>query len=70
MSLRIERGRLTVLVDASSSCKTTRLTLMGCLREVQSGSVRLLGTELRILDREERIVILEDGRVIADSAPR
>lgn len=47
VNLRIERGRLTVLVGASGSGKTTLLTLMGCLREVQSGSVRLLDTELR-----------------------
>jgi len=47
VSLGIERGRLTVLVGASGSGKTTLLTLMGCLRGVQSGSVRLLDTELR-----------------------
>ena len=31
----------------SGSGKTTLLTLMGCLRDVQDGSVRLLGDELR-----------------------
>jgi putative ABC transport system ATP-binding protein len=50
IDLRIARGRLTVLVGASGSGKTTLLTLMGCLREVLAGSVRLLGTELRGLD--------------------
>lgn len=42
----IERGKLTVLVGASGSGKTTMLTLMGCLRRVQEGSIDLLGTEL------------------------
>lgn len=48
--LVIPRGSLTVLVGPSGSGKTTVLTLMGCLREVQEGSVRLLGTELRGAD--------------------
>jgi putative ABC transport system ATP-binding protein len=46
IDLRVARGSLTVLVGPSGSGKTTLLTLMGCLRDVQSGSVRLLGTEL------------------------
>lgn len=45
-NLTIERGKLTVLVGASGSGKTTMLTLMGCLRRVQEGSIDLLGTEL------------------------
>lgn len=50
VSLRVARGTLTVLMGPSGSGKTTVLTLMGCLREVQDGSVRLLGTELRGAD--------------------
>ena len=46
IDLRVARGSLTVLMGPSGSGKTTLLTLMGCLRDVQSGSVRLLGTEL------------------------
>ncbi len=46
VSLQVERGSLTVLMGPSGSGKTTALTLMGCLREVQQGSVRVLGTEL------------------------
>jgi putative ABC transport system ATP-binding protein len=46
LNLTIKRGSLTVLVGPSGSGKTTALTLMGCLREVQEGSVRLLGQEL------------------------
>ena len=46
IDLRIARGSLTVLMGPSGSGKTTLLTLMGCLRDVQAGSVRLLGAEL------------------------
>jgi putative ABC transport system ATP-binding protein len=46
IDLTVARGSLTVLMGPSGSGKTTLLSLMGCLRAVQSGSVRLLGTEL------------------------
>ncbi|SOC16233.1 putative ABC transport system ATP-binding protein [Rhodobacter sp. JA431] len=46
VNLTIDQGSLTILVGPSGSGKTTLLTLMGCLRDVQDGSVRLLGTEL------------------------
>lgn len=47
VSLTVDPGSLTILVGPSGSGKTTLLTLMGCLRQVQAGSVRLLGMELR-----------------------
>ncbi len=46
VNLTVARGSLTVLVGASGSGKTTLLTLIGCLRQVQEGSCRLLGQEL------------------------
>lgn len=46
ISLSITPGSLTVLMGPSGSGKTTVLTLMGCLRDVMSGSVMLLGEEL------------------------
>lgn len=46
IDVEIERGKLTALVGASGSGKTTLLTLIGCLRRVQEGSIRLLGEEL------------------------
>jgi putative ABC transport system ATP-binding protein len=46
VNLQVKRGSLTVLMGPSGSGKTTVLTLMGCLRDVQEGSVNLLGHEL------------------------
>jgi putative ABC transport system ATP-binding protein len=46
VNLNIARGSLTILMGPSGSGKTTLLTLMGCLRDVQAGSVALLGYEL------------------------
>jgi putative ABC transport system ATP-binding protein len=46
IDLTVEPGSLIVLMGPSGSGKTTLLTLMGCLRQVQAGSIRLLGTEL------------------------
>lgn len=46
VSLKVGRGSLTILMGPSGSGKTTVLTLMGCLREIQQGSVHLLGQEL------------------------
>jgi putative ABC transport system ATP-binding protein len=54
IDLAIQPGQLTVLLGASGSGKTTLLTLLGCLREVQEGSVRLLGQELR--DAHQRVL--------------
>jgi putative ABC transport system ATP-binding protein len=47
VALTIERGSFTILRGPSGSGKTTLLTLMGSLRKVQDGSIKLLGQELR-----------------------
>jgi putative ABC transport system ATP-binding protein len=47
VDLIITRGSFTALVGPSGSGKTTLLTLVGCLREVQDGSIQLFGHELR-----------------------
>ena len=46
VDLTLKRGSFTVLMGPSGSGKTTVLTLIGCLRAVQDGSVRLLDQEL------------------------
>jgi putative ABC transport system ATP-binding protein len=46
IDLQIAKGKLTTLMGPSGSGKTTLLTLIGCLREIQEGSVQLLGQEL------------------------
>lgn len=55
VNLNIARGSLTILMGPSGSGKTTLLTLMGCLRDVQEGSVRLLGHELHGADEAQLI---------------
>jgi putative ABC transport system ATP-binding protein len=47
VNLQVAGGSLTVLVGPSGSGKTTVLTLAGCLRDVQEGSIKLLGHELQ-----------------------
>lgn len=51
VDLSVKRGSLTILMGPSGSGKTTVLTLMGCLRDVQDGSVNLLGHELNGANR-------------------
>lgn len=57
VNLNIEAGGLTVLMGPSGSGKTTLLTLMGCLREVQEGSVHLLGHELRGSEEAQLVML-------------
>lgn len=55
VSLAVEKGSLTILVGPSGSGKTTVLTLLGCLRDVQQGSVSLLGSELNGASEIDRV---------------
>lgn len=57
VTLAIPRGSLTILMGPSGSGKTTVLTLMGCLRDVQAGSVTLLGCELKGAGRSEQVAL-------------
>ncbi len=50
--LDIQRGEIIVMTGPSGSGKTTLLTLIGTLRRVQEGSLKMLGQELRGLARE------------------
>jgi len=57
INLEVDRGSLTILMGPSGSGKTTLLTLMGCLREVHAGSVRLLDHDLFDADEATRVVM-------------
>lgn len=47
ISLEIQAGEIVILSGPSGSGKTTLLTLIGGLRSVQEGSLKVLGQELR-----------------------
>lgn len=57
LSLSIKPGSLTILMGPSGSGKTTVLTLMGCLRDVKEGSVRLLGEELNGVKERQQVML-------------
>lgn len=57
VSMRVKRGSLTILMGPSGSGKTTLLTLMGCLRDVQDGSVNLLGEELNGASEQSQVML-------------
>ena len=57
VNLNIKRGSLTILMGPSGSGKTTLLTLMGCLRDVQEGSAKLLGIELNGSDEAQLMLL-------------
>ena len=55
--LEIGRGEIVILTGPSGSGKTTLLTLIGGLRSVQEGSLKLFGNELKGLDKNSQIDI-------------
>jgi putative ABC transport system ATP-binding protein len=55
IDLTLERGSFTVLMGPSGSGKTTLLTLIGCLRSVQEGTLRLLGQDLNGADEAQLV---------------
>ena len=57
IGVTLERGSFTALLGASGSGKTTLLTLIGCLRDVQHGSIRLLGNELNGMAEEAQVIM-------------
>lgn len=73
IDLTLEAGALTVLLGPSGSGKTTLLTLMGCLRQVQDGSLRLLGAELNgaseatLTERRRRLGFIFQAHNLHDS---
>ena len=54
-NLDVQAGRVVVMTGKSGSGKTTLLTLIGAIRRAQSGSVRVLGRELRGLGERDLV---------------
>jgi len=57
VSLTLRRGSFTVLMGPSGSGKTTVLTLIGCLRAVQDGSLHLLGQQLNGASEADLVIL-------------
>src|SRR6516165_3780596 len=53
--LEIGRGEVVILTGPSGSGKTTLLTLIGTLRRMQEGSLKVLGREVAGMDQEHQV---------------
>ena len=56
VDLEIERGKFTAIIGTSGSGKSTLLNILGGLDVPTEGSVRIGGTELSGLDREQAAI--------------
>ncbi|MGZ3396171.1 MAG: ATP-binding cassette domain-containing protein, partial [Isosphaeraceae bacterium] len=57
IDLTIEPGELVIMTGPSGCGKTTLLTLIGSLRHVQEGSLRVLGRELAGMNDAELVEV-------------
>ena len=57
INLAIQPGEIVLLTGPSGSGKTTLLTLMGALRSVQTGSLKLFGQELNGANKRKLIQV-------------
>lgn len=56
VSLRIDAGEIVILTGPSGSGKTTLITLIGALRAMQAGSIRICGRELHNASQRARML--------------
>jgi putative ABC transport system ATP-binding protein len=57
ISLDIYPGEIVLMTGPSGSGKTTMLTLLGCLRAIQEGSLKVLGQELHGATKSKMVEI-------------
>ncbi len=57
LNFEVQAGEITLLVGPSGSGKSTLLTLVGALRSVEEGSLRVLGQELYGASEEQRMAV-------------
>jgi putative ABC transport system ATP-binding protein len=57
INLEIKPGEIVIMTGPSGSGKTTLLTLIGSLRSVQSGSLKILGKELFAANKKEMVQV-------------
>lgn len=60
LDLTIGAGELVIMTGPSGCGKTTLLTLIGGLRRVQEGNLRVLGREMRGLDDRQLVAVRRD----------
>jgi putative ABC transport system ATP-binding protein len=56
-NLEVRRGEIVIMTGPSGSGKTTLLTLVGTLRTVQEGSLKVLGNELNGATRDDIVML-------------
>ncbi|MBD2663974.1 hypothetical protein B6N60_05027 [Richelia sinica FACHB-800] len=57
INLEIQPGEIVIMTGPSGSGKTTLLTLIGSLRSVQTGSLKILGQELSGASKSEMVKV-------------
>jgi putative ABC transport system ATP-binding protein len=60
INLEISAGEIVIMTGPSGSGKTTLLTLIGCLRSLQTGSLKILGQELTGASKDQMVLIRRD----------
>ena len=67
IDLEIGRGEIVILTGPSGSGKTTLLTLIGALRSVEQGEVRVLGHDVVRLGRAAQVALRREVGFIFQS---